>query len=210
MKKATILAAALLATMSSVALAQNSPGATPKAAAKSAQDNGANLRQQMTTDLQQSGFKNVRVMPDSFLVQANDKAGNPVTMFITPNSVAEVATVGSNNSNNSDNSNNQSTGAFATISTKDDLSSKAVGLDVYNDANQNIGTIKDIAFNGNQLNGYILAVGGFLGLGDHYVAVRPGALNINYNAGENKWHAKMNTTAEQLKAAPEYKYPSKT
>ena len=36
-------------------------------------------------------------MPNFFLVQANDKAGNPVTMFITPNSMAEVTTIGSNN-----------------------------------------------------------------------------------------------------------------
>ena len=26
----------------------------------------------------------------------------------------------------------------------------------------------------------------------------------------NKWHATMNANADQLKAAPEYKYPSKT
>ena len=122
-------------------------------------------------------------------------------MFITPNSMAEVTTIGSNS---------QPAGTFTSVPTKDDLSSKAVGLDVYNDTNQNIGTIKDIAFNGSQIDGYILGVGGFLGLGDHYVAVRPGALNISYNGSDNKWHAKMNVTADQLKAAPEYKYPSKT
>ena len=113
----------------------------------------------------------------------------------------EVTTIGSNN---------QVTGTFTTVPAKDDLSSKAVGLDVYNAANQDIGTIKDIAFNGGQIDGYILTVGGFLGLSDHYVAVRPGALNISYDSSDNKWHAKMNATAEQLKAAPEYKYPNKS
>lgn len=201
MKKTTLIAAALLTTVSSMALAENSSNTPPKSATPNVQGNGATLRQQMTTDLQQSGFTNVKVMPDSFLVQANDKAGNPVTMFITPNSMAEVTTIGSNN---------QVTGTFTNVPAKDDLSSKAVGLDVYNAANQDIGTIKDIAFNGGQIDGYILTVGGFLGLSDHYVAVRPGALNISYDSSDNKWHAKMNATAEQLKAAPEYKYPNKS
>lgn len=201
MKKTTLIAAALLTTVSSMALAENSSNTPPKSATPNVQRNGATLRQQMTTDLQQSGFTNVKVMPDSFLVQANDKAGNPVTMFITPNSMAEVTTIGSNN---------QVTGTFTNVPAKDDLSSKAVGLDVYNAANQDIGTIKDIAFNGGQIDGYILTVGGFLGLSDHYVAVRPGALNISYDSSDNKWHAKMNATAEQLKAAPEYKYPNKS
>ena len=44
-------------------------------------------------------------------------------------------------------------------------------------------------------------------MGDHYVAVRPGALDISYNSSDSKWHAKMNATADQLKGAPEYKYP---
>jgi len=201
MKKTTVLAAALLTGISSVALAENASNAPAKSQPQNVQANGSTLRQQLSADLQQSGFTNVKVMPDSFLVQANDKAGNPVTMFITPNSMAAVTTVGSSN---------RATGTFTNVPPKDDLSSKAIGLDVYNAANQDIGTIKDIAFNGDQIDGYILAVGGFLGLGDHYVAVRPGALDISYNANDNKWHAKMNATAEQLKAAPEYKYPAKT
>lgn len=78
------------------------------------------------------------------------------------------------------------------------MSSKVVGTDVHNNANQNIGTIKDIAFSGKQVKGYILAVGGFLGLRDHYVAVRPAALDLSYNSSDDKWHAKMNATASQL------------
>jgi hypothetical protein len=200
MKKTTLLAAALLTTVSSMAFAESNSTA-PKSGPQNIQGNVTNLRQQLATDLQQSGFTNVKVKPDSFLVEANDKAGNPVTMFITPNSMAEVTTIGQNN---------QSTGTFTSISPKDDLSSKAIGLNVYNNANQDIGTIKDIALNGNQIDGYILAVGGFLGLGDHEVAVRPGALDISYSSSDNKWHAKMNATADQLKAAPEYKHPNKS
>lgn len=212
MKRATLVAAAILTTVSSVALAQASSSST--AASGSATQSGtANLRQQVMTNLQQSGFTDVKVVPDSFLVQAKDRSGNPVTMFIGPNSFDEVTTVGSNQQSNQQTKGSNadvSGGMFANIPAKDDLSSKIVGLDVYNDAKQDIGTIKDIAFNGAGVNGFILSVGGFLGLGDHYVAVRPSAINLTYNASDNKWHATMNANADQLKAAPEYKYPSKT
>ena len=73
---------------------------------------------------------------------------------------------------------------------------------------QNIGTIKDIALSASGLNGYIVGVGGFLGMGERYVVVRPSA--ISFKAKANKWHATMNANADQLRAAPEYKYSSKS
>ena len=97
---------------------------------------------------------------------------------------------------------------FTYVPGQDELSSNVIGLDVYNKDKKNIGTIKDIALDANGLNGYIISVGGFLGIGDHYVVVRPSA--ISFNAKDNKWHATMNVTADQLKAAPEYKYSSKS
>ena len=95
----------------------------------------------MTTTLQQSGFTDVKVMPDAFLVSAKDKSGDPVTMLINPNSMTEV--IGTNAPAQSGAT---GAGAFATIPRTDDLSSKIVGLDVYNKTNQDIVSIKDIAF----------------------------------------------------------------
>ena len=99
---------------------------------------------------------------------------------------------------------------FTSVPASDELSSKVVGLDVYNNDHQNIGTIKDVAYNGTSVSGYILGVGGFLGVGDHYVAVRPSAVKLGYDAKDSKWHATIDANAGQLKSAPEYKYPSKT
>ncbi len=84
-------------------------------------------------------------------------------------------------------------------------------MDVYNNDNKDIGTIKDIAINSNgDVKGYILSVGGFLGIGDHYVAVRAVGDPSHLQRDRcNKWHAKMDANAGQLKSAPEYKYPSK-
>jgi hypothetical protein len=98
-------------------------------------------------------------------------------------------------------------GMFTYVPAQDELSSNVIGLDVYNEDKQNIGTIRDIALDASGLNGYIVSVGGYLGMGDHYVVVRPSA--ISFNAKDDKWHATMNVNADQLKTAPEYKYSSK-
>ena len=95
--------------------------------------------------------------------------------------------------------------SYVNVPSTDDLSSKIVGLDIYNKNNKDIGTIKDIALNPNGREAaYIVSVGGFLGMGEHYVAVNPQAVDVSYK--DHKWHAKMDATAGQLKSAPEFKY----
>jgi len=97
---------------------------------------------------------------------------------------------------------------FTSVPPQEELSSKVVGLEVYNNANQDVGKIKDIAYDQSGVKAYIVAVGGFLGMGDHYVAVQPSAVQLIWDSNAKKWHAAMNTDANQLKAAPEYKYSS--
>jgi sporulation protein YlmC with PRC-barrel domain len=96
---------------------------------------------------------------------------------------------------------------FVKVQNTDMLSSNVVGLDVYNGQNNNIGKIQDIAFDtSKQMTGYILSVGGFLGMGTHYVAVDPNAVMVQYDANNKTWRATMNATKDQLKSAPEFKY----
>ena len=124
--------------------------------------------------------------------------------------------------------------------------SKVVGLNVYNDNNESIGSINDLLTdkNGN-IKAAVISVGGFLGVGSHLVAVafdkikfvnepvaytgtastspagsRPapttttGAAGTNTapaTAKANPWypdHAVYNATKDQLKAMPEFKFPS--
>ncbi|MGJ5020356.1 PRC-barrel domain-containing protein [Bradyrhizobium oligotrophicum] len=166
-------------------------------------------RQDIVANLQQSGFTNVKVMPASTVIQANDRSGNPITVLVGANATAEVATVGANTASAAGSASDTAPGgAFTSVPAKDGLGSRVIGLDVFNMAKQNIGTIKDIAFDENGVDGYILSVGGFLGIGDQYVAVRPSAIKIKYDQNDKRWHASMDTTAEQLKAAPSFKYPS--
>jgi sporulation protein YlmC with PRC-barrel domain len=107
---------------------------------------------------------------------------------------------------------------------------KLVGLNVCNQGNEKIGEIKDallIAKSG-QADKVILSVGGFLGLGEHYVAVpydqikwvdepaRSASSDTKTTTGAatttsstRKWypdHAVYNATKDQLKAMPEFKY----
>ncbi|MGO9942039.1 MAG: PRC-barrel domain-containing protein [Rhodoblastus sp.] len=99
-------------------------------------------------------------------------------------------------------------GKFAEVSSRDALISRAIGVNVYNPANEDIGAIKDIAFENGDIKAYIIGVGGFLGVGERYVAVQPTAITLTYNADDRKWRAGMDTDKDELKAAPEFRYPS--
>ena len=97
---------------------------------------------------------------------------------------------------------------FSTVAKDEMFSSKLKGLNVYNQKDEKVGEITDLAIGkGDQVQAMILSVGGFLGMGEHYVAVSPSSVRVSYNKDKDTWSAKMNTTKEALKAAPEFKYP---
>ena len=156
-----------------------------------------------------AGYTDIRVMPGSFIIRAKDNSGDPVLMTIGPDSFTEVTAMNTDSTGSSkDMQPAARKGAtFVSIPSNDELSSNLVGLSVYNNDNKDIGTIKDIAMNAQgRTQSYVLSVGGFLGMGEHYVAVNPQAVNVSYDASAKKWHAAMNATADQLKSAPEFKY----
>jgi sporulation protein YlmC with PRC-barrel domain len=99
---------------------------------------------------------------------------------------------------------------FQTLSQNDMLSSNLVGVDVYDNANTDIGKIQDVVFDASKMmKGYIVSVGGFLGIGTHYVAVDADSVKVKYDMSDKKWHANMNATKDELKSAPEFKYAGK-
>jgi hypothetical protein len=228
MTRAILYSAAALLALSPAAFAQTSPVAptpvaptpvaptpvapTPVAMTKATtpermqtdgtQQNGAGIREELRAGLEKAGFRDITIVPGSLVVRALDKKGDTVTMLLSPDSMTMVTTGPEAKEAAS------TTGMFTSVAPKDDMSSMTVGLQVYNGTNQDIGTIKDIAYEGGRLRAYIVGVGGFLGMGDHYVAVRPSAMKITWNTDDKKWHTALDTTADALKAAPEYKYPS--
>ena len=195
------------ALFSTVAMGQTTPPAIPPAttatAATAPPESSAktSVRDKIMADMHNDGFTDVVVQPGSFIVRAKDKSGTPVTMLIDPDSVTEIVGVGGLIAGSA-------TGNFISVPATDMLTAKVVGTKVNNSTNQDIGTIKDVAYTGTSIKAYIVGVGGFLGIGDHYVAVSPSAISVNYDIASKTWRATMNATVDQLKAAPEFKYPS--
>jgi hypothetical protein len=50
----------------------------------------ARISQRLRDDLTKAGFKDITIMPSSFMVRAKDSQGNPMMMVINPDSVTEV------------------------------------------------------------------------------------------------------------------------
>jgi sporulation protein YlmC with PRC-barrel domain len=217
MRSILLASAALLMLAPAATMAQSpnsapQPNVTQNEKAGSATAEPQHIRANLRNALEKAGYKDIRVAPTSFMVHAKDADGNPVVMSISPDSFTEVADMTNNNNSNAPSTTgavngNASSGTFVAVPQADELSSKVVGLDIYNNDNKDIGQIKDIALNPNgRSQAYIVSVGGFLGLGEHYVAVNSSAVKVIYNEQDKKWHASMNATADQLKSAPEFKY----
>ena len=48
---------------------------------------GTNMRTQLSDNLKKAGYTDVKVVPEAFLVEARNKAGEQVRMFLTPDSM---------------------------------------------------------------------------------------------------------------------------
>ncbi|MET0639643.1 MAG: PRC-barrel domain-containing protein [Hyphomicrobium sp.] len=105
------------------------------------------------------------------------------------------------------------TGAFAlpvlaadSMQTADEYrTSKIVGSKVYNSANENIGSVEDIVLKADgAMDEVVLSVGGFLGIGDKYVAVP--FSNLKFARDGDSFKITTEGTKESLKALPDYKF----
>ncbi len=95
MTRAILLGAAMALAASTAAFAQTPSGTAPgypdvkvipvDAAKPAAQGEG--LRKTLAGDLQKAGYTDVTIVPEAFIVQAKNKAGDPVTMFLSPDSM---------------------------------------------------------------------------------------------------------------------------
>ncbi|WP_395680716.1 PRC-barrel domain-containing protein [Inquilinus sp.] len=99
---------------------------------------------------------------------------------------------------------------FLTSHDSDVMTSSLIGLDVYNRGGEDVGEIKDLIIDDKTtVRGVIVSVGGFLGMGEHYVAIDPSALDVKHDDAKNEWRATLDTTKDQLKAAPQFEYKAK-
>ncbi len=99
---------------------------------------------------------------------------------------------------------------FMSVQPADVMSSKLIGTNVYNAKNETIGEIEDLAIdNGKAVRSVIISVGGFLGIGERYVAVDPAAVTLMRDASGGNLRAMVNTTSEELKNAPTFSYSAR-
>ena len=164
-----------------------------------------NLAQQLSDNLQQSGYSNVKVMPGSFIVRAQDPQGNPIEMIVTPTSIAAVD-VGRW-------SGNPATGRSVGVPTSprfirgpvyDAMNSNLTDTNVQSSDNQNVGTIKGIAIGEDGSLSYLLTVNG-----GRDVAVNPVAMSLSYDDTTDKWNANVDATKQQINSAPQVQYNQK-
>lgn len=98
---------------------------------------------------------------------------------------------------------------FAALPDDTVLSYNLKNLNLVDGQNHTAAEIKDLALSNGKLIGYIVSVGGFLGMGDRYVVIDPSSVALTYDADAKKWKASVNASKDQLKAAPEFKYEGK-
>lgn len=94
---------------------------------------------------------------------------------------------------------------FVGVEPTDTVVSRLKGTDVYNAQNEKLGDVEDFVIkDGRTISAVIIGVGGFLGLGERYVAVEPSAITL-VKDGDN-FKAMVNTTKDALNGAPQFDY----
>ena len=93
---------------------------------------------------------------------------------------------------------------FVTVAPADIMASKVIGQDVYNNQGDKIGNVADLVVdNGRTITGVVLSVGGFLGMGEHYVLIDPSSMVLS---DKNGLHGVIDTNKDNLKNAPAFNY----
>jgi hypothetical protein len=107
MKLLMVISAAAALALAQTALAQNQPSNSPAspnspAASQSAKpDQNVAAAKQIQQDLTSAGFQDVRVVAQSFVVQAKTKNGDPVVMTIGPHGMSVFEAMSSSGLNSS-------------------------------------------------------------------------------------------------------------
>jgi hypothetical protein len=94
---------------------------------------------------------------------------------------------------------------FTSVQASDVVASRLRGADVYNANNEKLGDIEDfVVKDGRTVSGVILGVGGFLGMGERYVAVEPSSLVV-YKDGD-AFKVVLKASKDELNNAPKFDY----
>ena len=94
---------------------------------------------------------------------------------------------------------------YVEIKDADIVTSKLIGVEIYNKANEDVGEISDIVIgDGKSVIGVVASVGGFLGIGESYIVIDPASLALADDNGT--WKAYVDTNKDDLSKAPKFDY----
>lgn len=94
---------------------------------------------------------------------------------------------------------------YVQVQQNDLATSKLIGVDIYNKQNEDIGEISDVIIgSGKTVVAVVASVGGFLGIGESYVAIDPASMALADDNGT--WKAYVDTSKDDLSKAPKLDY----
>lgn len=94
---------------------------------------------------------------------------------------------------------------YVNIQDDDLVTSKLIGIGIYNKQNESIGKISDVVIgDGKSVIGVVASVGGFLGIGETYVVLDPSSIALAPDNGT--WKAYVDTSKDDLAMAPKLDY----
>ncbi len=158
----------------------------------------ASLKQQLKANLIKSGFTNVRVSPESFLIRAKDPQGNPIAMAVTPDTFAAIEFEGGKGNMMSGRSVGQGEPKFISGTVRDAAEANLTNTRVRSIDNQNIGTISNIVVGDNGQLSYLVTMGN-----GREVAINPDDTKLSYNENDDIWNATVSATKNQIDSAPQ-------
>jgi hypothetical protein len=98
---------------------------------------------------------------------------------------------------------------YVAVQPADMVSSSIVGAPIYNAKEEKVGEVADLVLaDGDRVAGVVASVGGFLGIGESYVVLDPTTVVVGQRDGS--WSAHVDTTRDDLSAAPKFVYPKKS
>jgi len=176
------------------------PAQMPAAAAQQGKtsESSMNLKQRLKDNLVQSGFTNVTIMPESFIIHATDPQGNPIAMVVSPDSLAAVEVSRASSKMMSGRSVGEREPKFLPGTMRDAANTKLADTQVQSSDHKNAGTIKAIVVGGNGELSYLVTTAA-----GHEVAINPDAMTLRYDESDNTWNASVDATLKQIEAAPQ-------
>jgi hypothetical protein len=156
------------------------------------------VKQQLKENLIRSGFTNVTVMPESFVIHATDPQGNPIAMVVSPDTLAAVEVTRGSNKMISGRSVGEGEPKFFEGAVRNASKENLADTQVQSSDHKHAGTIKGIVIGENGELSYLITTPN-----GHDVAINPDVMALNYDEKANTWNASVDATLNQIQSAPQ-------